>query len=174
MKKIMLVGAFLSLFALNSPKASAQYPGMPPMQGPMQGMQPGMGYPSGQMASPIPLGNVSMSSPGATPVIPVTPGMNYSVPIYGMNTPDPEIARYQNKYGFHPFIRRIFHLSSPSGCGCGGLFSKCNKACLPAPKPAPYPQNGTLAFPYNGMSRSPTDFFDKGPNNRSGPSSFHP
>ena len=160
MKRALLAVAAVALSALTTSTASAQYPqagGMPQGYGGMPpqgyGGMPPQGYggmPGGQMGPGGPQGQ-----------------QGYAEAQVKMET-------YQSRYGFHPFLSRLFcpkkGCSTCAGGNCShtGWFSFLCQKHFPAgagggyaggANQIPPAQGGTLVFPNHPFVRSPRDYF---------------
>jgi hypothetical protein len=108
---------------------------------------------SAQVPPPNPQGggilqaNSSSYGPVASP---------YSMPVYGMTPPSSDEAVQSSRYGFHPFIKRLFHIRDTGCVNCGGKHGGGGYPTGPQMSPA---NGGTLVFPNHPYTRSPRDFF---------------
>jgi hypothetical protein len=63
-----------------------------------------------------------------------------------------------SRFGFHPVIKRLFHIKNdPGNCGNGNCGGKNGVG----PNGAQMGPGGTLVFPHQPFVRSPRDFFEK-------------
>jgi hypothetical protein len=167
MKRFLSTFAVLALVGATADRAAAQYP--PQLQG-APGYHPAM-----------------HGAPGYHPAMHGAPGyhpaMHGGAPAPGYGVPPSQPSKemspaesFDCQYGYHPALKRMFHLRSGcgkhghgilkhgDGHGLGGwlshFFGKFGPPSGGAGAGAgPGPTGGTLAFPHHPFARSPRDFF---------------
>jgi len=176
MKRFLTTLGTLALIGAVTEKAAAQYPGMGPYPAPgMVGAMPGYGPPA------MMPGYGAMPGYGPPAMMPGYGGMPGYAPMPGYGAPPPGAAPAAQassasceecKYGFHPALKRVFHIhgtcskhslgllhhDGDSGWLCK-LLGRFGPPGGGGPEMGPGPTGGTLAFPNHPFVRSPRDYF---------------